>query len=65
MVALMKRTTAWSLACLFVILLASSGCARTASSASQQRLPTPSMADATGPAGLSHDSKGYMAADPP
>lgn len=50
-----------------VLLVAASlcGCARQTSVNGQQRLVSPSLADPVGSSGLSRDSKGYMAADPP
>jgi hypothetical protein len=61
----MKRTTVLSLVLLIGAMTVNSGCARLASASSQQRATDPSMADAVGPTGMSHDSKRYLANDPP
>ncbi|HEX3132884.1 MAG TPA: hypothetical protein VHX44_04790 [Planctomycetota bacterium] len=61
----MKRTTVLFLALLLGAMALCSGCVQLASSASQQRTATSSMADSLGPTGMSHDSKRYMANDPP
>jgi hypothetical protein len=61
----MKRTTILSLALMMAALAVTSGCARATSSNAQARGATPGMADAQGPSGLSRESKGYLASDPP
>ena len=60
----MTRAPAWSLVLLLAALAVLGGCAETPSGRSQPRGAEPGMASPT-PSGLPHDSKRYIANDPP
>lgn len=62
----MKRIHILALIVLVSALSAmSSGCARQASNQGMKRLAEPTLTDPVGSSGLSHESKSYIAADPP